>query len=71
MAQNNPQHRSPPRAEPIQPDRPWRGDDQQRGDSGAAPATGQQGGTAEGARKLKQQSEDAVANTREGYGGGD
>jgi hypothetical protein len=68
MAQNNPQHRSPPRAEPIQPDRPWRGDDQQD-KGGAAPAKGQQGGTAEGARKLKQQSEDAVDNAREGYGG--
>lgn len=63
MKHDDPTHRSPPRAEPIQPDRPGRGSDKQRSDSTAQP------GDPKHAEKLKQQSEDAVDNAREGYGG--
>lgn len=65
MNHDDPKHRSPPRAEPLQPDRPTRGTDKQPPDGSEA----QQGNSAEHARELKQQSEDAIANTREGYGG--
>lgn len=60
---DDPTHRSPPRAEPIQPDRPGRGTDKQRGD-GPAPT-----GNPKHAEELKRQSENAVENAREGYGG--
>jgi hypothetical protein len=60
---DDPTHRSPPRAEPLQPDRPGRGTDKQKPPS----ATGH--GSSESAEKLKRQSEDAVENVREGYGG--
>lgn len=68
MNHDDPRHRSPPRAEPLQPDRPGRGADRES-DRGGAPAKGRPGGTTEGAEKLKQQTEDAVENAREGYGG--
>jgi hypothetical protein len=61
MNHDDPQHRSPPRAEPLQPDRPGRGADKQE----PKPA-GQPGGNAD---KLKQQVDAAVENAREGYGG--
>jgi hypothetical protein len=67
---DDPRHRSPPRAEPLQPDRPGRGSDRQTPDDGQPPAKGEPGGTEDGARKQKQQSEDALENVREGYGGG-
>lgn len=67
MNHDDPRHRSPPRAEPLQPDRPGRGSDRQA-DDGRPPAPGQQGDRPERAEKLKEQSETAVENTREGYG---
>lgn len=66
---DDPQHRSPPRAEPLQPDRPGRGTDRQTADNGLPPAKGEQGGTESGASKQKQQVKDALENVREGYGG--
>ncbi|HEY8876559.1 MAG TPA: hypothetical protein VIN03_03275 [Roseateles sp.] len=69
MNHDDPRHRSPPRAEPLQPDRPSRGSGREADRSGTAPAKGQQGDIAGSAEKLKQQSEDAVDNVREGYGG--
>ncbi|MBW8846252.1 MAG: hypothetical protein JF607_14910 [Burkholderiales bacterium] len=68
MKHDDPRHRSPPRAEPLQPDRPGRGAQKQVERSSAAPAKGQQGDVSGGARKLKQQTDDAVENAREGYG---
>ena len=68
MNHDDPRHRSPPRAEPLQPDKPGQGSDKDGDNSGAAPAKGQQGGTHEGADKLRTQSEDALDNIREGYG---
>ena len=65
MNHDDPTHRTPPRAEPLQPDRPTRGQDKQTDNRGNA----QQGDSAEQARKLKEQSETAVENVREGYGG--
>lgn len=70
MSHDDPRHRSPPRAEPLQPDRPGRGGEKESSGSGEAPAKGQQSDLTPGAEKLKQQSEDAVENVREGYGGG-
>lgn len=69
MNHDDPRHRSPPRAEPLQPDRPGQGTDKQTDGSGAAPAKGQQAPLGESAEKLKRQSEVAVENVREGYGG--
>ena len=43
MNHDDPRHRSPPRAEPLQPDRPGQGTDRQKGGSGTAPAKGEQG----------------------------
>ena len=63
MNHDDPRHRSPPRAEPLQPDRPGRGQDRQKAPPGVAPAKG------DAADKLKQQNEDALENVREGYGG--
>jgi hypothetical protein len=60
---DDPTHRSPPRAEPIQPDRPGRGKDKEAsGDAGQA-------GDPAHADQLKKQEETAVENAREGYGG--
>lgn len=70
MNHDDPRHRSPPRAEPLQPDRPGQGRDPQHPGSGTAPAKGQQADLTRSAEKLKQQSEGAVDNAREGYGGG-
>jgi hypothetical protein len=64
MNHDDPTHRSPPRAEPIQPDRPGRGADKQ---TDRKPAENDGRSHAE---KLKEQSENALENTREGYGGG-
>ena len=69
MNHDDPGHRSPPRAEPLQPDRPGRGAGKESGGSGQAPRSGQQGDSAERARKLKEQADVAVENVREGYGG--
>ena len=68
MNHDDPTHRSPPRAEPLQPDRPGRGSDKQPGE-GHAPPKGQPGDSPQRAEKLKQQSDVAVENVREGYGG--
>ncbi|RZJ12781.1 MAG: hypothetical protein EOP39_02725 [Rubrivivax sp.] len=59
---DDPNHRSPPRAEPIQPDRPGRGKDKQGSDA-------KQSGDPAHADQLKKQEETAVENAREGYGG--
>jgi hypothetical protein len=69
MTHEDPRHRSPPRAEPLQPDLPGRGTKKQDKRSGAAPAKGEQGDVSKSAEKLKRQSEVAIENTREGYGG--
>ena len=52
----------PPRAEPLQPDRPGRGTD--RDD----PATGAGQASADEAKRLAEQEKTAVENVREGYG---
>lgn len=68
MNHDDPRHRSPPRADPLQPDKP----DQGSGKDGTAVASrrrrANRGGTHEGAEKLSQQSENALENVREGYG---
>jgi hypothetical protein len=69
MNHDDPRHRTPPRAEPLQPDRPGRGTQKQDKPGNETPA-GQQGGTAEGAENRKEQAETAAENVREGYGGG-
>ena len=69
MNHDDPSHRSPPRAEPLQPDRPGRGTDKEGKHSGMPPAKGEQADVADSARKLKEQVDDAVDNVREGYGG--
>jgi hypothetical protein len=68
MNHDDPNHRTPPRAEPLQPDRPGRGLKKDGEQSGAATMKDGQCGTAEGAEARKEQSETAVENTREGYG---
>ena len=70
MNHDDPRHRTPPRAEPLQPDRPGQGQDRQDQSSGDAPAKGEQAHSSESVEKLKRQSEDALANVREGYGRG-
>lgn len=62
MNHDDPTHRKPPRAEPLQPDFPGRGDEKQD-------KPDPQGDPAEAARKLKEQVETAIENVREGYGG--
>lgn len=69
MNHDDPRHRSPPRAEPLQPDQPTKGGDRQEKGSGDAPAKGEQAQSPKGVEKLKKQSEDALSNVREGYGG--
>lgn len=68
MTHDDPRHRSPPRAEPLQPDRPGRGSENQKPERGDAPAKGEQAPSADSAEKLKKQSEVALENVREGYG---
>lgn len=68
MDHDDPSHRRPPRAQPLQPDRPGRGN-QKQDPHDAADAPRHDGGTADGAERRKEQSETAVENTREGYGG--
>lgn len=69
MNHDDPRHRSPPRAEPLQPDRPGRGTGRRdESGSGAAPPKGEQGDVSGSADKLRRQSEVAVENAREGYG---
>ena len=61
--------RKPPRAEPLQPDRPGRGDDVQSGgdpDDARATPTGTDRDEDSVARQ-KQQSDAALENVREGY----
>ncbi|KQW45360.1 MULTISPECIES: hypothetical protein [unclassified Roseateles] len=65
MNHDDPTHRSPPRAEPLQPDRPTRGDDKQKERSPEASRRHAK----EQAEQLKEQTETALENTREGYGG--
>ncbi len=69
MTHDDPRHRTPPRAEPLQPDRPTRGADKESVDDGRAPAKGEQANPAPSAKKLKQQVEDAHDNVSKGYGG--
>jgi hypothetical protein len=60
----NPSARKPPRAEPLQPDKPGSGDELTRAPDDAA----QQGDvTRDSTRRQKQQSDDALDNVREGY----
>jgi hypothetical protein len=62
-----PPGKTPPRAEPIQPDRPGRGldteadDDAGDGNTGSGPATGSPG------ERRAEQEESARTNVREGY----
>ncbi len=61
--------RKPPRAEPLQPDLPGRGDDVQSGDDAddaLAPPT-ETNRAEESVARQKQQSHDALENVREGY----
>jgi hypothetical protein len=67
MNHDDPSHRSPPRAEPLQPDRPDRGTKKQSEDSGSPQRDEPQQDPNVGADKLKKQSEDALENVREGY----
>lgn len=64
---SRPRHH-PPRAEPLQADRPGRGDRQEPAD-GAAKGTKEQEGrrSSAHAKDLKKQVDDAVENAREGY----
>ena len=61
-----PPSKKPLRAEPLQPDRPGRGDDVQSDapDDPASPAHREE----ESAARQKRQSDDALENVREGYG---
>lgn len=68
MKHDDPRHRSPPRAEPLQPDRPTQGTQKQSENSGQPPAKGQQADIADSAEKLRQQSKDALDNVSKGYG---
>ena len=52
MNHDDPRHRSPPRAEPLQPDLPGRGTKKQDQRRGAAPAKGEQADVPESAEKL-------------------
>lgn len=69
MSHDYPRRRSPPRAEPLQPDLPGQGSDKESHRSGDAPAKGQQADIGKSAEKLKKQVQDALDNVREGYGG--
>lgn len=69
MKHDDPAHRSPPRAEPLHPDRPTQGMKKQSDRDGQAPAKGQQADLTDSAKKRRRQSEDALDNVREGYGG--
>jgi hypothetical protein len=51
----------PPRAEPLQPDRPGRGTDRNAPDTGAGQKSDDE------AKRLAEQERTAVENTREGY----
>ena len=62
---------TPPRAEPLQPDRPARGTKKETNEDGRAPAKGQQSDPSQAAEKLKRQVEDAHDNVSKGYGGDD
>jgi hypothetical protein len=68
----SPTRRQPPRAQPLQPDRPGSGDAARPADdpAGRAPAGGNPGpGGGDTARRSREQSDDALDNVREGYGG--
>jgi hypothetical protein len=62
--QPTPGHPKPPRAEPLQPDRPARGNDTESADVEA-----EEDAEAESVEQRKVQSETALSNVREGYGG--
>lgn len=63
-----PGQRKPPRAEPIQPDRPGRGVGSED-DSASKGGNGHDVGTdSDSAQRQKKQSDDALDNVREGYG---
>ena len=51
----------PPRAEPLQPDRPGRGTERNAPDTGAGRKSDDE------AKRLAEQEKTAVENTREGY----
>ena len=59
-----PGHSKPPRAAPLQPDRPARGSDTESTDIET-----EDGAAAESVERRKEQSETALSNVREGYGG--
>jgi len=66
MKTPNPQtpKRRPPRAEPLQQDRPGAGNEQMpEGEDASAQARRQQ----ESVKRQQEQSKDAIENTREGY----
>ena len=67
MNHDDPTHRAPTRAEPLQPDRPGHGAQKDQGSEGA-PGQANQDERSQNADKLKEQSEVAVENVREGFG---
>ncbi len=60
-----PGRKTPPRAHPVQPDKPGSGNS-----SGSDPADKPAGGAGGSPQRQKAQEEDALRNVREGYGGG-
>jgi hypothetical protein len=56
--------RRPPRAEPLQPDRPGRGDDRQPAGDNAGDASAD---SQEHLEKMRRQSDQAIDNTSTGY----
>jgi hypothetical protein len=64
--QPQPGYKLPPRAEPVQPDRPLSGDDVEK-QKPASDAADVEVTDAPSADKQKAQSKDALDNVREGY----
>ena len=64
----HPPGKTPPRAEPIQPDRPGRGLDRLRGDDERrTPGKGSGPGADDASDRAAEQEESARTNVREGY----
>jgi len=61
---STPGHSKPPRAAPLQPDRPARG-----GDTESTDIESEDGAAAESVERRKEQGEAALSNVRDGYGG--
>ncbi|RZL37055.1 MAG: hypothetical protein EOP35_09615 [Rubrivivax sp.] len=69
MNHDDPTHQSPPRAKPLQQDRPLQGTETEP-DQREPRVKGQQADIRPSAEKLKEQTDAALENVREGYGGG-